>query len=201
MAKRRVGRRLVSGQVIAASTFATADGVLAEVPDPDRLVHLQFRRFAGCPVCNLHLRSVVRRHDEIVAAGVREVVVFHSTAEELRPHAAHLPFAVIADPEKRLYAEFGVESSPRALLDPRAWLTILRAVAQSLVAIVRGRERAPAANPHGGRLGLPADFLISSDGRVLASKYGPHVYDQWSVDEILALAREPPALPPLSQST
>ena len=26
------------------------------VPDPNRLAHLQFRRFAGCPICNLHLR-------------------------------------------------------------------------------------------------------------------------------------------------
>jgi len=193
--------RITPGAVLSERHLVAISGERVRIPQADWLVHLQFRRFAGCPVCNLHLRSVVLRHDEIVAAGVREVVVFHSTAEELRPHAAHLPFAVIADPEKRLYAEFGVESSPRALLDPRAWLTILRAVAQSLVAIVRGRERAPAANPHGGRLGLPADFLISSDGRVLASKYGQHVYDQCSVDEILALARESPALPPLSRST
>jgi hypothetical protein len=32
-----------------------------------RLVHLQFRRFAGCPICNLHLRSIAVRHDELVA--------------------------------------------------------------------------------------------------------------------------------------
>ena len=48
-----------------------------------------------------------------------------------------------------------------------------------------------AANlsPHGGRLGLPADFLIAPDGRVMAAKYGEHADDQWSVDEMLALAR------------
>jgi hypothetical protein len=39
-----------------------------------------------------------------------------------------------------------------------------------------------------GRLDLPADFLIASDGRVVASKYGVHSYDhQWSVDELLGL--------------
>jgi hypothetical protein len=36
---------------------------------------------------------------------------------------------------------------------------------------------------------LPGDFLIAPDGRVLASKYGKHADDQWSVDEELALAR------------
>jgi hypothetical protein len=36
---------------------------------------------------------------------------------------------------------------------------------------------------------MPADFLIARDGRVIASKYGNHAYDQWSVDELLELAR------------
>lgn len=42
-------------------------GDVVPIPDPERLIHLQFRRFAGCPICNLHLRSIVRRHDEITA--------------------------------------------------------------------------------------------------------------------------------------
>ncbi|HEU4424457.1 MAG TPA: peroxiredoxin-like family protein [Pilimelia sp.] len=189
MTRRRMGHRLVPGQTVAASALATADGVRVGIPDPDRLTHLQFRRFAGCPVCNLHLRSIVRRHDEIAAAGVREVVVFHSSAAELRAHTADLPFPVIADPDKRLYAEFGVESRPRALLDPRAWGPILRAILHDLAAILRHRQPPPAVRQPGGRLGLPADFLIASDGRVVAAKYGSHAYDQWSVDELLDLAR------------
>ena len=155
-------------------------------PGKPALVHLQFRRFAGCPVCNLHLRSFTRRHRELEMAGVREVVLFHSPADELRPHTADLPFAIITDPDKRLYAEFGVASSPRALLDPRAWLPILRAIAFAVTGILTGTVRPPAANPRGGRLGLPADFLIAPDGRVVACKYGAHADDQWSVDEVLA---------------
>lgn len=105
--------QLDTGSTVRPRTLtAVVDGAPVAVPDPERLVHLQFRRFAGCPICHLHLRSVVRRHDEIAAAGIREVVVFHSGADELREHVADLPFAVIADPRKRLYAEFGVESSP-----------------------------------------------------------------------------------------
>jgi hypothetical protein len=81
-----------------------------------------------------------------------------------------------------------VESAPRALLTPRVWGTIVRAVARSLWAIARGREHGPASRVHGGRLGLPADFLIAPDGRVIACRYGEHAYDQWPVDELLALA-------------
>ncbi len=164
--------------------FVSVTGQTIQVPDPERLVHLQFRRFAGCPICNLHLAAFVRRHDEITAAGIREVVFFHSPEDELREHTAGLPFATIADPTKQFYREFGVESTPRALLDPRAWGAIIRGTTLTTV----GRFRAPAVKQEGGHLGLPADFLVDTDGKVIAGKYGKHANDQWSVDELLALA-------------
>jgi hypothetical protein len=171
---------------VSARTLVTVTGADVRVPHPEQLVHLQFRRFAGCPVCNLHLRSIVDRLADIEAAGIREVVVFHSSAEALRPYTADLPLDVVPDPGRALYREFGVESGPRALLDPRAWPTIVRAAGHELRAVRRGRP-APPARPEGGRLGLPADFLIAPDGRVLAGKRGAHADDQWSVDELLAL--------------
>ena len=180
-------KKVRPGKIITRRELMTIRDERVSVPDARQLVHLQFRRFAGCPVCNLHLQSVVRRHDEIVAAGICEIVVFHSTRDELLAQEADLPFAVIADPDKKLYAEFGVESSVRALLDPRAWISILRAVFNAIPAVARGQRPAPSVNPRGGRFGLPADFLIGMDGRVLSCKYGAHADDQWSVDEVLDL--------------
>ena len=58
----------------------------------------------------------------------------------------------------------GSTPSPRALLDPRAWLAILRAVGFVLGGLLAGTVRLPPARPLGGRLGLPADFLIAPDG-------------------------------------
>lgn len=173
---------------VSARTLTTITGVEVSLPDPDRLIHLQFRRFAGCPVCNLHLRSIVRRRDEIEAAGIREVVLFHSSATTLRKYATELPLDVIADPARTLYREFGVESAPRALLDPRAWPAIVRSIALEVRAVRRHEKQAPPGRAEGGRLGLPADLLIAPDGRVLAAKYGVHADDQWSVDELLAHA-------------
>ena len=184
---------------VTPRTLISATGSQVPVPDPGRLVHLQFRRFAGCPICNLHLRSFVRRQDELTAAGVTEVVVFHAPADELREHTPDLPFPLIGDPEKKLYAEFGVESAPRALLDPRVWPVILWAVLRGTWQLWRRREPLPARRPHGGRLGLPADFLLAPDGTVLASKLGVHAADHWSVDEVLASARaHGPVAPPAS---
>lgn len=162
--------------------------------EPGMLVHLQFRRFAGCPVCNLHLQSFVRQADALRAAGVREIVVFHSPADALLPHVAHLPFDAVADPERRLYAAFGVETGWRALLDPRAWAPIARALAHALGAWLRAPRAHAPIETRSTRLGLPADFLLDADGRVRALKYGEYVDDQWSVAEVLALAQPQAAL-------
>jgi hypothetical protein len=107
---------ITPGDLLAPRQLTSVSGDAVPVPDADQLVHLQFRRFAGCPICNIHLPSIVRRHDEIANAGIR-VTNLH---------------------------------------------------------------------PTGGRLGRPADFLIGSDGRVIACKHGTHANDQWSVDEVLA---------------
>ncbi|NNH70594.1 AhpC/TSA family protein [Nocardia uniformis] len=170
-----------TGDVVPARALTTIDGTAVSVPSSNRLTHLQFRRFAGCPICHLHLRSIVRRHEEIQGAGIDEVVVFHSAAEELRRYQADLPFAVIADPDRILYMEFGVESTPTAVAHPRAWLAAARGV-------VRQRSVSGALGRGEDHFGRPADFLLAPDGRIVDRKYGTHADDQWSVDEILARA-------------
>jgi peroxiredoxin len=181
--------RKQAGEKLQPLEFMTISEQQVSVPDPAQLTHFQFRRFAGCPVCNLHLQSFVKRQDELSAANIREVIFFHSTAEELLPHANDLPFAVVADPQKVFYKQFGVEASIYSLLNSRAWLPIARSILHSLGAVILTRKPMPSLNPEGGRYSLPADFLIANDGNIVASKYGEHVYDQWSVDELLELAR------------
>lgn len=141
-------RKIEPGDVLAERELRTITGEPVRLPHPERLTHLQFRRYATCPLCNLHLRSIAQRHDEILAAGIRE---------------------------------FGVEATPRALLNPRVWPTAIRAA-------IHNRRLVPAT-PNGGILGLPADFLIDTNNHVLDRKYGTHAYDQWTVDELLAHAR------------
>src|SRR5207248_4055966 len=109
------------GDAFPTLELATTSGQQVTIPDPaGDYIHLQLRRFAGCPICNLHLRSIVARYDEIRSQGIREVVVFHSTVTELAKYEKELPFPLIADPERQLYQRFGVEHRPRALLSGRA---------------------------------------------------------------------------------
>jgi peroxiredoxin len=174
--------RMNAGDILNPHDLMTINDRPVRIPDGQRLVHLQFRRYAGCPVCNLHLRSFAARHDEIQAAGVLEVVVFHSRAETMREFQGQLPFAAVADPQRVLYAEFGVGMmNPMVALDPRSWRAAGRAI-----------SRTPNLRGATGRgeqhLGQPADFLIGTDGRILAAKHGKRVDDHWPVDELLGLA-------------
>jgi len=151
--------RLEPGTLIDPLVLRSIDGGTVSLPAAaGTLVHLQFRRYAGCPICSLHLQSFARRHDELVRAGIREVAVFHSTEVELR-QVHRLPFAVVADPEKRLYAQFGVGTSPAAVLDPRVWPTAMRAVAVELPVRLRamrsaGRQACPRRPARGRRRAL-----------------------------------------------
>jgi peroxiredoxin len=173
-----------TGDKVNARTLTTIEGGGVALPAADGLVHLQFRRFAGCPICSLHLREVASRHGEIAKAGVTEVAVFHSSAERLRRYVAELPFAVVADPKRNLYQEFGVENSIRGVLNR----DVARAVGRGMRGTRSARSLAGMLGPTENHLSMPADFLIAPGGAVVAHKYGEHADDQWSVDELLRLA-------------
>jgi peroxiredoxin len=178
--------RLRAGESFIPRELRTLAGSTVRIPDPRQLVHLQMRRYAGCPICSLHLRSFVRRKDDLARAGVREVAVFHSSAEELRKVHTDLPFDVVPDPTRKLYRALGCTTSPLALLHPRGLFAALRAAALRA-------SSAPSAGAAAGVFALPADFLVAPDGKLIAVKYGKHADDQWSVDELLALVESTPA--------
>ena len=173
-------QRLRPGDSVTPRILRAVSSESLSIPDSSHLIHLQFRRFAGCPICKLHLRSFAQRHNELLEAGIREMAVFHSSAESILRHDGHLPFPVIADPDKHLYNEFGLEKSIRSILDPRTWSVIVRGLA------IFGPG--PPEKGESG-LGLPGDFLISPDMRIVACKYGVHADDHWSVDEVLQLSK------------
>lgn len=75
-----------------------------------------------------------------------------------------------------------MEASIWAILNPRAWPAIVKGNLAKDKPKMTGK-------PGGGPLGLPADFLIAPDGTIKAALYGVHAYDQWSVDQLLAMAK------------
>lgn len=173
--------KLKVGDSLAGRVFETADDRRVDIPRRDGgLVHIQFRRWVGCPICNMHLQGFRKRHGELEGAGVHEVVFFHSSAEDIRDFQKDMPFDMVGDPTKRYYREFGVESSIWFFLSVKTLWAAVRGVLNGWVNLKMNH----------GPTGLPADFLLGADGRVLAAKYGKTADDNWEVDDVLRLAKE-----------
>lgn len=173
--------RLTPGRRITPFTVESLSHGALALPDAG-LVHLQFRRYAGCPICNFHLRDFRARHAELVKAGVKTVAFFQSTADEMRPFQGDLPFPSVPDPGHSWYARFGVvDRSKLAALHPSAAWAATKGMAA-------GKFKITLANPAFDV--LPADVLLAPDGTVVGLKYGTHANDHWDVDDVLALARQ-----------
>jgi peroxiredoxin len=167
------------GDIVSLEGLNNIHGVPVKVPSEERLIHLQFRRFAGCPICNLHLQSFFKRSSEIEKAGIHEVIVFHASKGEMLKNVVDVPFDLIADPKRNLYRSFGVESSWKALFSLSALRQAMRGIR------LFGATLAPSME---AELGLPAEFLINQNGQLVALNYGTHANDQWSVDDLLAIS-------------
>jgi hypothetical protein len=59
--------RLTAGEVIEPTAFTALDGSVVAVSGPGQ-VRLQFRWFAGCPICSQHLDTFAARHGDVAAA-------------------------------------------------------------------------------------------------------------------------------------
>ena len=126
--------------VLKPFTLEPIDGGTVSIPHTTQLTHLQFRRFAGCPMCNLHIQSFINRHNELLAHNLQLVAVFHSTRNAMLEYHARAPFPLIADPTKSLYKAFGVESSIRSVLNPTAWLPASKDCFATAPAFLRGEN-------------------------------------------------------------
>lgn len=120
--------KIAPGEVGSLLPLNNIDGAPVEIPDNGRMwVYLHFAPLAGCPICNAPLQGLIAASRKLAAASVRGVVVLHSPTASLLPYHRNFRFDVIGDPDKVLYRQFGVEASPRSLLDPRVWPTLIRA--------------------------------------------------------------------------
>lgn len=173
-------KRFQVGQQLQQLHWKDINGNAVNIPDAGHFVHLQFRRFSGCPICNIHMGQLKARAQELRNNNIKEVIVFYSEDKKIQQNLGDIPFTLIADPQKKLYDYFGVERSLKSVLDPRAWPAAMSGLLKNISRALRMLPRDDES-----MFGLPAEFLFDLDGNIIACKYGEHAYDQWTVDELL----------------
>jgi len=174
--------RLEPGQLAVPFAAMTIDGTAVSLDQfAGRPVLLMFFRYASCPMCNLHLRDFAKDYAGLHERGLAVVAFFHSPASAIRAHAGsrEYPFPLVADPELRVYRQYGVETSwPRLLLSmlkPGFYASFFRALIHGFW----GGFAWQMAK-------MPADFLVGPDGRFVAIHYGRDIGDHIRIAQLYA---------------
>lgn len=174
-------RRLLPGQ--RAPVFRASDlnnQMIDLASQQGDKVLLCFFRYASCPLCNLRISELIREHDHLTEHGIRVLAVFQSPAEKLHQYVGRQapPFAIIPDPQTRLYQRYGLESSWKGFF--RAWTLGLPRVVKAVI----GEGFLPGSM-EGDIHRIPGDFLIDEQGVLLDVYYGVDIGDHMPLDRIL----------------
>lgn len=155
-----------------------------------RRLLLSFYRFSGCPFCNLRVHRLLQVLPELEADGLSVIAFFQSPAESILAEVGRQqpPFPIIADPEKEVYAAYGIERSGAAVA--RA---AVRRMSDAAAALAKGFVPSKA----NGELALiPADFLIDEELIIREAYYGADIGDHLPFERIrafLSAAKRAPA--------
>lgn len=142
---------------------------------------LIFNRYVGCPVCQMSTIELTRAAPEFDRAGAALAIVFQSSPERLAAFAARhgQGIALLADPEGRSYAAYGVQASLAGYLAPANLPVLFRAIRQGYRhGAFEGRETQQ-----------PAAFVIDGDGVIRHAHYGRNIADLPDPKVLLSEAR------------
>lgn len=143
-------------------------------------VYLAFMRFAGCPVCNLRVHSLLKQADAFKEKNIEVVLVYESSISSMRLYLedTSYPFTFIADPENSLYDSYGVEKS---------WSKFLVSLFKGLLTKVSSGEKLfkKKPKPDGNLNRMEAEFLIDENGNLSIAHYASFLGDNVSIEKIL----------------
>jgi thioredoxin-dependent peroxiredoxin len=152
----------------------------------DKKILLGFFRHAGCPFCNLRVHALTKVQQELKGKGLEMIFFFESKSTVLLRSSFHQgvsPIPLIADPEKKWYAAYGLESS------------MMKSAISHLTSFVQTAFKASAAGlpTHYMKTGesistMPAEFLIREGLVIDEVHYSERLNDRMSVDKIRAFA-------------
>lgn len=177
------GQRLAAGDTVPTVEVADIYGDTIRVNSANASrVWIAFMRYAGCPTCNMRVHELTENTEIIARLGYELILVYESSPAVLRQYledTTAAPFKIVGDPERRLYQKFGVTTSLLKTFRSGFNAEVLnnRKEGQQLFF-----DNQPGRD---GRLtGLPADFLINTDGTIQTAYYGEHIADHLPLTEV-----------------
>ncbi len=171
--------RLTDGQTAPDFTVNDVKGNPVSLSTyKNQYVLLSFFRYAGCPFCNITLMRLIERYDNFSKRGLQTVAFFQSNDESIDTYvsARNPPFPVVADPDKTIYNQYGVESSVAGAAKS------LLSLPATVVAMMKGQV--VQGKIDGDGFLMPAQFIIGPDSTVVKAHYGTSFADKIPLFEI-----------------
>lgn len=140
-------------------------------------IYVTFLRTASCPFCNLRVHQLIHKQEEWNKKGIVTVAVFASSADEILRYAGKQQpnFTIIADPEERLYRQFGIKHSFIAMIKSMARVSAI------LETIKKGFFNFKSFSD---KRTLTGDFLINENQEVVVNYYGKDFGDHIAFEKI-----------------
>lgn len=150
-------------------------------------VLIAFFRHAGCPFCNMRVHRLQAKHIELQQLGLEMLFFFESDKKTLLSNMFHRkvsPIPIIADPEKKYYNLYGIETSFAKSMKSHATTFFSNAIQAKVKGIpvhwMAGKESIST---------IPAEFLIDEYGVVKKLLYSTSLTDRMSMETIFDFAR------------
>lgn len=171
--------QIIAGNAAIPFTAKDIDGNTVNLATyKGKKVYLVFFRKAACPFCNMGLRELIQKNEELEARGIKVVALFASPKEELLQYAGKqkAPFPIIPDGDYTVYKKYAVGSSYGGMLKTMFHPgKVAKAMTGGFFSL-KSTFQAPV---------LPADFLIDEDQTIVKAHYGTSYDDHLSVSEVL----------------
>ncbi len=147
---------------------------------------LGFFRNVNCPFCNLRAHQLSKLREAFEANSLQMIFFFESKPELMLKSIFHQdisPIPLIGDPEKKIYATYGVERSTWKFMK-----TMLTSGASTAMKEGKKLNLPEEKDKDASSNLIPADFLIDEEFKVVKAHYGENANDHLSVEEIKAFA-------------
>jgi len=139
---------------------------------------LSFYRYASCPLCNLRINQLIQQYNSFHDNGLEMLAFFQSPKESILEYVGKhdAPFSIIADPNRKVYRTYGVESS---------WIGFFKGSVLKISRLKEAIEKGfKPGRMEGNKALIPADFLIDEDQNIVRAYYGKDIGDHLPIEEI-----------------
>lgn len=147
-----------------------------------KTVVLYFTRYVGCPVCQMDMVELSKRHDDFTSLNAELLVVTQSSPDRLAGFSVdnHIEFKILSDINRQSYRDYHVGYGLLGALSPKNFGPIIRSFKKGFK---HGRFE-------GNELQYPAQFIIDRNKTIAFAYYGNHISDSLSAEALLANLRK-----------